>query len=66
MEGAYTAPGTTPEPRKNNTLLIILLIVVGLILLCCCCLAAFFLLGGPMVGEVFSNVVEGLEMTPMP
>ena len=65
MEGTYVAPEAAPEPKKNNTLLIVIVIVVGLILLCCCCIAAFFLLSGPIVGEVFSNVVEGLEMTPI-
>ena len=65
MEGTYVAPEAAPEPKKNNTLLIVIVIVVGFILLCCCCIAAFFLLSGPIVGEVFSNVVEGLEMTPI-
>ena len=65
MEGTYVAPEAAPEPKKNNTLLIVIVIVVGLILLCCCCIAAFFLLSGPIVGEGFSNIVEGVEMTPI-
>jgi len=64
MEETYTVPEATPEPKKDNTLWIILAVVVGLILICCCCMAAFFLLGGPVVGEVFSNIIEGLELTP--
>ena len=70
MEDTYVAPEATPEPKKDNTLLIVIAVVVGLILLCCCCLAAFFFLGplllGPEIGNVFSNVIEGFEMTPIP
>ena len=61
----YVAPEATAVPKKDNTLWIILAVVVGLIVICCCCMAAFFLLGGPIVGEVFSNIIEGLEMTPV-
>ncbi len=69
MEGTYVAPGAAPEPKKDNTVLIIIAVIVGLILLCCCCLAAFFFVGplllGPEVGNVFSNIIEGLEVTPV-
>lgn len=64
-EGTYVAPETVTEPKNNKTLWIILAVVVGLILICCCCVAAFFLLGGPIVGNTFSNIIEGLEMTPV-
>jgi len=70
MEGTYIAPEAAPEPKKDNTLLIVIAVVVGLILICCCCLAAFFFLGplllGPEIGNVFSNIIESLEVTPMP
>ncbi|MFZ5918620.1 MAG: hypothetical protein ACOYZ7_16925 [Chloroflexota bacterium] len=69
-EGIYVAPEAAPTPKKNNTLLIVLAVVVGLIVVCCCCALAFFFLGpmllGPEIGNVFSNIVEGLEMTPVP
>jgi flagellar basal body-associated protein FliL len=69
-EGAYVLPETTPEPKKNNkTLIIVIAVVVALIVLCCCCMvAAYFGLvaSGPAVGNVFSNIVEGLEITPVP
>lgn len=69
MEGSYIAPEETPEPKKDNTLLIILAVIVGLILICCCCLVVvFFGLGisGPVIGNVFSNIIETLEVTPLP
>lgn len=69
MEGSYVTPEAAP-PKKDNTLLIVIAVIAGLILLCCCCIAAFFIIGptilGPAVGNVFSNIIEGLEMTPMP
>jgi hypothetical protein len=37
-----------------------------LIVLCCCCVLGTMLLGGPAIGNVFSNVIEELEMTPVP
>ncbi len=68
MEGTYVSPGGGPEPKKSNTLLIVVVVIGAVILLCCCCIAAFFFLGplflGPTVGNVFSNIIEGLEMTP--
>ena len=53
------------QPKKSNTLLIVLIVVIVLIVLCCCCVAAAFIFSGPVIGEVFSNIVEGLEMTPV-
>jgi flagellar basal body-associated protein FliL len=64
-EGTYVAPEAAPEPKSNRTLWIILAVVVGLLLICCCCIAAFFLFGGPIFGEVFSNVLETIEITPV-
>ena len=40
-------------------------IIVILVLVMCVCVAIFCLLG-PAVGNVFSNIVENLEMTPVP
>jgi len=69
-EGAYVLPETAPEPKKDNkTLIIVIAVIVALIVLCCCCMvAAYFglLASGPAVGDVFSNIVEGLEITPVP
>ena len=42
------------------------LVVVVLIVLCCCCVLATLTLAGPAVGNVFSNIIEESEMTPMP
>ena len=57
------------QPQTNTTRNIIIAVVV-IIVLCCCCLLAFIFLGpmllGPSVGNVFSNIIEGLELTPVP
>ena len=69
MEGTYVPPEAPVEPKQDNTLLIVIAIIGGLLLLfCCCCVLAYFFLlaGGPSVGNVFSNIIEGLEMTPVP
>jgi flagellar basal body-associated protein FliL len=60
-----------PQPsQSNNTTRNIIIVVVVVVLLCCCCLAAFFLLGpallGPSIGNVFSNIIQNLELTPAP
>jgi flagellar basal body-associated protein FliL len=54
------------EKKSNTTLIIIIVVVVVLIVLCCCCVLGTMLLGGPAIGNVFSNVIEELEMTPVP
>jgi hypothetical protein len=57
------------EEKKSNTTLIIIIVVVVLILLCCCCVVGFLLvpsLLGPAVGNVFSNVIEEMGVTPVP
>lgn len=51
------------QPSQNNTTRNIIIAVVVLIVLCCCCLIAVFgalSLMGPVVGEVFSNVIQEL------
>jgi len=56
-------------PPQNNTTRNIIIAVVVIIVLCCCCLIAVYAglsLMGPAVGNVFSNIVEGLEVTPVP
>jgi len=63
-EDYYAEP--TEEKKSNITLIIIIAVVVVLIVLCCCCVLGTVLLAGPAIGNVFSNVIEGLEMTPVP
>jgi flagellar basal body-associated protein FliL len=63
-EDYYESP--VEEKKSNRTLIIIIVVVVALIVLCCCCVFATLLFAGPAVGNVFSNIIEGLEMTPMP
>jgi len=66
-EDYYAEP--MEEKKSNKTLIIIIVVVVVLILLCCCCVLGLWLvpsLLGPSVGNVFSNIIEELEMTPMP
>jgi hypothetical protein len=57
------------EPPRNNTTRNIIIAVVVVVLLCCCCAVAVFVilpLMGPVVGNVFSDVIQGLEITPVP
>jgi flagellar basal body-associated protein FliL len=63
-EDYYAEP--VEEKKRNTTLIIIIVVVVVLIVLCCCCVLGLITLGGPAVGNVFSNVIEGLDLTPMP
>jgi flagellar basal body-associated protein FliL len=66
-EDYYAEP--MEEKKSNKTLIIIIVVVVVLIVLCCCCVLGVLLvpsLLGPSVGNVFSNIIEELEMTPMP
>lgn len=56
-------------PRENNTTRNIIIAVVVVIFLCCCCLVAIWaglLVMGPAVGNVFSNIIQELEVTPVP
>lgn len=54
------------EPkRKISGWLIALIVVVVLIALCCICAISLILIAGPAMGDVFSTIVETLEvMTP--
>jgi flagellar basal body-associated protein FliL len=63
-EDYYTEP--MEEKKSNTTLIIIIVVVVVLIVLCCCCVLGTFLLSGPAIGNVFSNVIEELGVTPVP
>jgi hypothetical protein len=56
------------EPKRGMSgWLIALIVVLVLIVLCCICAFALVLLMGPAVGNVFSTVIETIEvMTPMP
>jgi hypothetical protein len=57
------------EPKQNNTTRNIIIAVAVVIFLCCCCIIAIgagLSLMGPAVGNVFSNVIQELEVTPLP
>lgn len=60
---------TAAENGPNNTTRNIIIAIVVVIFLCCCCLLLLGVLGpalmGPIVGDVFSNIIEELG-TPMP
>ena len=57
--------GSDMQPAKKTNVWLIVGIVVALILiLTCCCILAFALaptIFGPVIGNVFENIVEGLE-----
>ncbi len=63
-EDYYVEP--TEEKKSNITLIVIIVVVVVLIVLCCCCVLGVLLFSGPAVGNVFSNIIEELQMTPAP
>ncbi len=57
------------QPQQNNTTRNIIIAVAVVIVLCCCCIIAIWAalaLMGPSVGNVFSNVIQDLEVTPIP
>ncbi len=56
-------PGKT---EKKTNWLLVLAIILGVLLVCClvACIAVYFLLG-PTTGNVFSNIIEGIQ-TPIP
>jgi flagellar basal body-associated protein FliL len=54
------------EKKSNRTLIIIIVVVVALIVLCCCCVLGTVTLAGPALGNIFPDIIEELEMTPMP
>ncbi|MCR4408534.1 MAG: hypothetical protein NUW24_16705 [Anaerolineae bacterium] len=68
MAESYQAP-ETPAPKKSNIALIIIVVAVVLVLLCCCILAIIITilrLLGPEIGNVFSGIIESIELTPVP
>ena len=56
------------EPKRGMSGWLIALIVVAvLIVLCCICALALVVIAGPAVGDVFSTIIETIEvMTPVP
>jgi Flp pilus assembly pilin Flp len=64
---ATPVPSAEPE-KKSNTGKVILIIVAILLVICCLCAVVILAvpsLLGPSIGNVFSNIIEGLG-TPMP
>lgn len=57
-----------PEPKKGiSGWLIVLIVVLVLIVVCCICACVAFWLLGPSFGNVFSSIIETLEVvTPVP
>jgi hypothetical protein len=71
MSEEYLDPITPEivEEPKSNTNKIIIAIVVVVVLCFCICLCFFVLvpaLLGPTVGNVFSEVIDEMMLTPMP
>ena len=60
----YEAP---PAKKQLSPWVIVLIVVAVLLALCCLCVCGVLALGGPQVGNVFSSIIETLEvMTPVP
>ena len=54
-----------PAPsNKFPTWLIVVLILLALCVCACLCVFLVMVLGGPAVGDIFSNILE--NMTPVP
>lgn len=62
-QNSATASEQLPQ-KKSNTIWIIVLVLLALML--CACLAVIVLLGlfGPVVGNVFSNIILTAEPLP--
>jgi hypothetical protein len=57
------AADAQPE-KKTNVWLIVGIVAAVIVILTCCCIVAFLAfptIFGPVIGNVFSNVVEGIE-----
>jgi hypothetical protein len=70
MSDQFSSPNLPAEqPKKKNPWITVLIIVVVLIVVCCLCVIVVTVLVpsllGPSVGNVFSNIIEGL-VTPTP
>lgn len=58
-------PYAEPEPKKKMSgWLIALIIVAALVVICCICSILAFLLLAPATGNIFSTIIETLEVTP--
>lgn len=57
-----------PAPKRGMSgWLIALLVILGLVVICCLCACLALALSGPLVGNVFSDIIITLEAaTPMP
>jgi len=69
MSDQFSSPNLPAEqPKKKSPWITVLIIVVVLIVVCCICalfVPTILALLGPSVGNVFSNIIEGL-VTPTP
>ena len=56
----------TGEAEKKTNWVLIIVIILGVLLVCClvACIAGYLLLA-PVTGNVFSNIIEGIQ-TPIP
>ncbi len=71
MQDEYEqVPYSEPEPKKKLTggqiALIVIAVIVGLGCLCAIGIVALMVLVGPEVGNVFSEIIDALTVTPGP
>jgi uncharacterized protein YqhQ len=71
MSDEYLEPITPEivEEPKNNTNKILIIVAVVIVLCICACICLFVVvpaLLGPTVGNVFSEVIDEMMLTPMP
>jgi hypothetical protein len=64
MSQDFAPMGSDMQAKKTNVWLIVGIVVAVILILTCCCIAIFAfgpVLLGPAIGNVFENIVEGLE-----
>ena len=71
MSEEYLEPITSEivEEPKNNTNKILIIVAVVIVLCICLCICVFVLVPailGPSIGNVFSEVIDEMMLTPMP
>ena len=64
MSQDFAPVGSAMQPKKTNVWLIVGIVAAVIVILTCCCIAIFAFapaIFGPAIGNIFENIVEGLE-----
>ncbi len=67
MDQIPEVPGAPPiQEKKTNPWLIVAIIVAVLVVCCCLAIVAVIAFFGPVSSNVFSNIINNIEVTPFP